>query len=395
MDAAPFAAEVRRSMWAILPDARRTLLLRAALCEPESARAAWDQWAAGAGGLRRTIAGDHGLRSLLPLLSVSLRRAGVTPAEGLGDAFDAAAVREGLRRRTILRLTGDAVRALEGIDVLLAGDVALAETGWPDPSLRHCEGVELRLARGDISRAADLLTAGGQWRSAGRPRRGAAAGLTLAHESGLRMGLHDALLTTPHYADTLADVRGRAVELDLGGVRVAAVSPADGLLAAVGHMLVWGNWRSLKSACDAFMLARGLSAGTWAVVVESARRNSLAPALAGVLNYLADELGAAVPAEVRAKLAEIGMDRRGREAIRLGSARVIRLRGPAALRDAPDGGARVFAWRCALAPWPGLVRWAYGAAAWRTPLFWLLPPLKLAARALIRRRPSASPPEPG
>lgn len=289
-----------RRLEGLLPGARRTLYLRACLLEGDAARAAWEEWLAGAGDAAEAFrdAGQACLR-LAPLLY------GVATGPGsgkLGAAVSAALVREELRWRTLSAAAGDALSALQaaGIEAVLVGGVAQALSTYDSPWQRHCHDVDLALAEtaGDASRA---LAAAGF-----RPTYG---GPTYAHASGTRLAVHPTALRSPAHRLPFADLRGRAVPVSVGGAVTSVAAPEHLLPNACEGAFAHARGGSLVWAADASVLAGGLDGVGWAAAVEAVDATRTAVPVAVCLRYLRDRVGLDLPAEPLAQLERLSRAR--------------------------------------------------------------------------------------
>lgn len=342
---------VTTALTVILPSPEQTWLLRACLQDGEAGREAWRVWRELAGDAKAAMAEDRwGVKRLLPLLYSALRRNGAEVDAALLPYLRTVFAREQMRTATYLRICGDVLTAVEreAIPTILLRGAATAVTSYEDPALRHCHDISLLVGPDDMRRAAGALRGCGLTSAVPEPSA-YATDVYLRHESTLTVELHTRLFEVPFYDLPMADVLPRTREASVGGTPARVLSPTDALLHACGHASYSPSRKTLRWVCDAWHLLRRHPDLDWDLLIETARRSRLTLPLAVTLRYLAEELGAPVPAVVlkqverdatRAPAVERDVALRG---ARLGSGQ----EQPALLRRIP-GGWRV---RASVAVW--------------------------------------------
>jgi hypothetical protein len=177
-----------------------------------------------------------------------------------------------------------------GVDPTLTGGVAVAETAYPEPGLRHCHDVDVLIAGGEREPATRALA--GRGGGADSPQhRGR---LVVGHPLGAPVALHDRLFTLPGPRPPIESMLGRRHEVEVDGVRAGVLAPDDLLLQVVGRGVCDVPAGYLRWAVDAAEIARG--AVDWERFAATASRSRLAGILAIGLGYLRGQLGAPVPA---------------------------------------------------------------------------------------------------
>lgn len=300
--APPFAGPVST----MLPNPEQGRLLRAALWPPEAARKALLDWQDRGPRPAARLARDHsGGKLLAPLICANLREAHVGGlSERLLTYLRTALVREELRSEAYRQILGDLLRALAqgGPPVILLGGAALAETVYPRPELRHSHGILLMTREETEARTASILTSTGFQvapRVAGPPGDPLAA----VHSSGLPLRLVHTPPTFGHYRPSGEDLWSRAKERIVQGSPVKVLSPADQLFQVCVRTVTGERRGTLLWACDVWHLLAAESELDWTRVTGRAASSGASLPLWVLLDYLSDELEAAVPGSVLDRLA--------------------------------------------------------------------------------------------
>lgn len=263
----------------LLPGPAETALLHVCL-SPERARSAWSEWTRLGGDLDR-------YRSLLPQVDEGARRGGLELDEPLPALLSGARLHESLRLNAIREIAIEVLDRLagNGFDPVVVQDLALAETVYPDPALRHCHALELLLPSDEVVGARAALGAA-QARPGGFPVRIAAS--PLAHVVPLARA---------------SAVLARAIDAQIAGRRARVPAPEDTLLLVLCRAAVGAERRTLLWACDAVRGLAALPEIDWDVVAELAGDWDLGIPVAAMLGWLASELGAPVPSAAIERIA--------------------------------------------------------------------------------------------
>lgn len=334
------------SLWPVLPTRPQTLLLQSCLAPTDTVAQSWRQWCKQVRDPRRVIRRDRwGVRSILPLLYDSLRRADVKLDKDMQTTLRTAFFRERLRWATIHRICRQLLQALcaDGIRPILAGDLAIAESAYPSPSLRHCGSLHLLIDAEDISRAIDCICSQ-NCRLLDRTGLTDHVSALFTEESGLQLQITSCVRHTPHSRDTLTDVWARTGQQRIDDTTVCVPCPADLLVAAMDYALLHGSWQSVTWVCDVCMLARRFNDQDWDTLLDIAIRNHLVWPSLVVLNYLSESFDLRVPESVLDHLGQaVGRNRKVCDDVATFCARsAVRSNLPLALRNAP--GIRQFSW---------------------------------------------------
>ena len=323
---------LRHALW---PAPDRTLLLRACLGREADAWPAWEAWRAGVASARLNSEGpatlaagevsglgdttlgrkslgpvgrrladrQSGARRLVPMLYRSARRNGFALEPEVLTHLRTATLYEGLRSRTYRRICRPALAALAAlaleavpgdanIPALTLKGAGLAATVYERWSLRHCHDLDLLAAEAAVPQVAAALASAGF--AAVSP---ATVGVSLAfkHASGLPALVHTTLFEIPYYRPPLASVWADGHPAWIAGAPVRVLAPAHALVHVIGHAACSRGRETLQWAADACALIEGAPHLDWVVVESFAREGRMALPLAVMLDYLATELGAAVP----------------------------------------------------------------------------------------------------
>ncbi len=255
----------------LLPGPAETALLHVCLGTGR-AREAWSTWTRLGGDLD-----SH--RSLLPLVGEGARQAGVALDADVAARFSGARLHEILRLDSIREVTAHLLGRLRaaGLDPVVQQDLALAETVYPEPALRHCHALELLLSRAGLGEAEAVL----------------------AGELGCTRQLPVRLFSSP-FPRIVPDVDPagileRAIEAEIGGARVRIPAPEDALLIAIGRAAAGAERRTLAWVCDAAHVIGSAGRLDWDLVVRNAAAWRLEIPIAAMLEWLAGEFAIPIP----------------------------------------------------------------------------------------------------
>lgn len=294
------------------PTAEQLLVLHAALDEPRTAVAAWENWRAAV----EFDHVDHGSARLLPLVYRNLGP----------DAFDAevAGRLKGLYRRAwsqnqlLFKRAAEAIGALEaaGIETLVTKGVSLALLSYGDVGARPMDDADVLVPLARTREAIEVLAAAG-WRAGHEDPLAWTQvhhSLDFAGPGGGDVDLHWFSLWQPARDDELWRA---SVPMEVGGVSTRAPCPADQLLLACVHGTPWSPLPPFRWIADAVVTVRAAGEGLdWDRVGEEAERRELTVATGAALAYLRDEFDLPVPRRLSDRLAAAPASRHERAAFR-------------------------------------------------------------------------------
>jgi hypothetical protein len=236
------------------------------------AREAWDEWLRLGGDLDR-------YRSLLPQVAEGARRGGIELDAPLAALLSGALLHESLRLNAIRQIAGDVLDRLGGLglDCLVVQDLALAETVYPDPALRHCNALELLLPAGAVVEARAALDA------------------VLARADGFPVRFSSSALPRVAPGTEGPAMLERSRKTTIAGRTARVPAPEDALALVLGRAAVSAERRTLVWACDAARLIETHPGIEWSAVADVASRWNLGIPIATMLRWLASELALPVP----------------------------------------------------------------------------------------------------
>ena len=153
-------SSVRDALRVVLPTGEQTWLMRACLHDGAVGRQAWHSWHGLVGNPKAVLETDStGLKGLLPLLHEGIRRNGCGVDKPLRDYLGIARLREELRDELIREICAAVLSALADADVhfIVLRGIALSETVYQHPSLRHCHGIDILVMQHDMGKAARAM----------------------------------------------------------------------------------------------------------------------------------------------------------------------------------------------------------------------------------------------
>lgn len=342
------AAGAVESLALLCPTPEETDLLRACVCADDSARAGWTRWLQAVGDFEPAVRSNRSsIKSLLPTLHHGMRRSGASTTTDISAVLHSAALAERRRYDAYRAIAARAFSALAhgGVPFLVLRGAALAVSAYPDPTLRHSHDVDLLIESSARARAiAQLRDAG--FVAAAQPLT--LGTVVMQDASGLPVALHNRLYRMAYYTPPVEQIRLRAQPVNVGGVSVLTLAPADHLVHVCGHASCCASRDGLKWVVDAWYLIARHPDLDWDLLLTTTHETRLTVPLAVLLRYLATELDAAIPTAVLDRL-----EGAARTADRV--AREIALAG---LRTGTRGRLRKLA--AATATWRGrldLLRW--------------------------------------
>jgi hypothetical protein len=280
------------------PTHTETLLLRASLLDGDDASSAWEQWHATV-DLERLDRPSH---RMLPLLSRNLDRIGVRDS--------ALAKLRGVRRQTWYKnqfRLRELAYLLErfneaGLPTMVLKGAALTSLYYRDISVRPMNDFDLMVKIEQRQAALKLMRNLG-WKPKFISYLEGFHAACFANARGQTADLHWHALEHCCEAGADDDFWAAAVTIDIGNVRVCALSPTDNLLHICAHAARAGGELALRWAADAMAIIRGAGDQIdWDRMVRQAQKRHLVLQVAGALGFLKENLAAPVPPEVIARL---------------------------------------------------------------------------------------------
>jgi len=281
----------------VLPTPAETLLLRACLYPSDSARRAWQQWQDCKNDLTDEFLGDNkSVKKLRPLVFNAQNTHGVQLDKESQTYLRSAYLQEDLRSKMVRRICRSVLLLFEreGIQTIVLKGMALAETVYANPVLRHCHDIDLLLKHGDVDRAKKLLPSVG-FREIDQNGQRTGGTCKFEHESGLPVELHTALFQLPYYNGSQGKVWERSRKEMIADCPATILAPADNLLHVCCHAFHQSRRESLRWVSDAWFIMDRNRDLDWEIVLEGAHRSHLNLPFSVTLAYLAEELDAPVP----------------------------------------------------------------------------------------------------
>lgn len=288
----------------LYPDARQTLLLRAALDAASSATRAWTEYAQSA-SLDQL---DEGSTRLLPLVWTNLTRQGAgAEVAGLADLERFHHTARDANAR-LLREAGEVLLAFAaaGVPTIVLKGAALVGTVYDDLGARPVSDMDVLVPGSRIDDAAAVLRSLGF--SARDPMTAAARRYTHAvlwrRPGAIPVDLHWHVYEEccrPADDDSLW---AAALPIRMGEAPTKALSMEDQCIHACVHGEKWVNVPGFRWVADAVTILRRHPLD-WDRVVQQAAARGFAIRLRAQLAWLADTFGAPVPASALAALGAV------------------------------------------------------------------------------------------
>ena len=295
----------------LLPTTDQTLLLRACLDEAPGA-VAWRS-------LRRRL-GTDGVEALLTrnrrLLTLLHRAdARLNLSAELRRRLVAVTLREKQRSSAFVANTEDVLRRLvgSGFDVLVLRGAALAELAYPEPFLRHCHDLDLLLHGGPVP----------------------------DEDLARRASLHRFAFAHPRARADDGPLWARRKSFAVRGAEGWVMAPSDMLVHVCGQAFFSPSRHTLSWVTDAWFTLASWPHLDWELVISSAQERHLGVALALLLGYLRNELGAPVPAEVVRRLEQLAVESVDRDIAMALAWSAARRRAPSRIKALLSAGAGV------------------------------------------------------
>jgi hypothetical protein len=273
-------------------------LLQAALLSGETGRAAWLRVRASIGSEPL----DAPSESLLPLVYRTVARMGDDDLEPLKMRYvrtwsDNVALYETVRPLLV-------ALADEGIDPVVLKGLALVARGYGDLGVRPMADADVLVSVEDLDRTSAIAAALG-W----HPRYHLTPGFRRVkhaspfdHATGIACDVHWRVFEEAGDDADDDELRAHAEPVEFQGVRFRALSPTDQLLHVCGHAARWNEVPAIRWVPDAVTVIR---AGPidWRRLVAHTTRRRFILRMRGMLAYLRESLGVAIPASAEAELA--------------------------------------------------------------------------------------------
>jgi hypothetical protein len=260
----------------------------------------WHLWRSGRPDLKTALSGDRAkVKRQLPLLAHALEREGIEVDEPTRAVLRLACLWEERRTVQVHAILAETLATLAGAGVtpVLLKGVALADTAYPKPALRHCHDVDLWVDTRELARAAHALTRIGFGEIGANGRRQATR--CLARDDGLPINLHSELHSAAFSRALDTGIRARTSIVTIAGVPTRILSPPDTILQLCAQLAA-GGCHSATWVADAVILlrARPLTPDDWRVLSTNAEDGGLALPLYVMLEYLRSEFASRIPGPV-------------------------------------------------------------------------------------------------
>lgn len=311
------------------PTRAQELLLKASIMQGVGAGEAFLGWKASADV--NTV--DPGSYRLFPLLSENLRSNGMD--DPLMNIFRWVYERTLSNNRTLYERLSILLSQLNArsMPAMLIKGSALALLYYRDPGLRPMMDADILVPTARAREAMEIITALG-WRSSVTPLKGIADtrlltrlgwtpgerglgdytdeyfsvrhGQDFTNPSQFTIDLHWHLLHGHNLPGADDDFWEGARSMDVKGVPVLALDPADQLLQVCSHGVAWSSVPPVRWVADAAAIIRREGEGLdWERLSRAAERHGKTLPVRDALTYLETNLGPLVPERVLARLAAI------------------------------------------------------------------------------------------
>jgi hypothetical protein len=368
----------------LLPTAEETLLLRICLFPSEPARANWSQWRYGKKMPGKALLRNNSVKKLRPLLFNAVQSHDLEIDKEALTYLRTAYLKEELRDAAVRRICREVLLSLEkeGLAPILLKGMALAETVYGNPVLRHCHDIDILLPDEQLSRPAGFLPSLG-FRVCFAPDK-QSRHLRMLQGSGLPLEFHSNLFEVPYYQVPLAEIRARGRSQAIAGVKTRILTPADNLLHVCGHASYSSKRQSLRWVTDAWFIISRHPDLEWELLSDNVRRSGLALPLSVMLGYLAKSLDAPIPSNILRSLSAAASHSRPIE--RQLALRGTRSDGRSGLQElfgkTTNWRERVLVIQWLLFPSPRYLAWVDQVHPWLLPFHYVYRPLRYARSRL-------------
>jgi hypothetical protein len=372
------------SLSLLLPPPEETLLLRVCLSPGESARAAWRRWRNRRRMPGKALLRNNSFKKLRPLLFNAVQCHSLEIDKEALTYLRTAYLKEELRDAAVRRICREVLLGLEkeGLASILLKGMALAETVYGNPVLRHCHDIDILLPDDQLSRPAGFLSSLG-FRVCSAPQS-QSRHLRMLQDSGLPLEFHSNLFEVPYYQMPVSEIRARGRSQAIAGVKTRILTPADNLLHVCGHASYSSKRQSLRWVTDAWFIISRHPDLDWELLSHDIRRSGLALPVSVMLGYLAESLDAPIPSNMLRSLSAAASHSRPIE--RQLALRGTRSDGRGSLQElfgrATNWRERVFILQWLLFPSPHYLAWVDQVHPWLLPFHYLYRPLRYARNRL-------------
>jgi hypothetical protein len=291
----------------LLPDKVQTLFLRACLHQGGAGQKAYKEWREQVDDPVLYFGDDKaGTKRLLPLFYDTVKRNRLSVEQRFLTYLRAASFTEEIRFDAYSSACGQVLDILNraGIEYLVLKGAAYAAAFYRAPSLRHSDDLDLLLREKDLFIAVDALLRAGL-KPYSFPMDVGTHHLTkIFHPSGLSVELHRRLYDPYCYYFPFDELWRMGRMIMIAGRKSRMTGPVDSLLNILTHATMCASQRSLRWACDAWLLVTGYPALDWKLFVEKAFRSKTEMPVSYTLTYMVRELQLPVPEWVPTALSE-------------------------------------------------------------------------------------------
>lgn len=300
------------------PTWQQELLLRAALLRGDAAIKAWHAWMSQVD----VELLDYGSHRLLPLLHDNLRRHKIE--EPILGKLKGVYRQTWYKNQILFHIASEMLRSFRdaGIETLVLKGAALSLLYYQDKGLRPMQDFDLLVRPSQAVRAISLLSEL-KWRAIYLYPES-----LLPYEHGCEfedsaqrvVDLHWRVMREGSQVCDDDSFWKDSVPLEMGGVFVRALNPADQLLHVCVHGAKWNVVPPVRWVADAMMIMRSAESNLdWDRLIEQAQKRRLSLAVSETLRYLCDMLNAPVPPIVLKKLREASVSLRERSSFSAGA----------------------------------------------------------------------------
>ena len=368
----------------LLPPPEETLLLRVCLSPGESARAAWRRWRNRRRMPGKALLRHNSFKKLRPLLFSAVQCHSLEIDKEALTYLRTAYLKEELRDAAVRRICREVLLSLEkeGLAPILLKGMALAETVYGNPVLRHCHDIDILLPDEQLSRPAGVLSSLG-FRVCSAPQS-QSRHLRMLQDSGLPLEFHSNLFEVPYYQMPVSEIRARGLSQAIVGVKTRILTPDDNLLHVCGHASYSHKRQSLRWVTDAWFIISRHPDLNWDLLSDNIRRSGLALPLSVMFGYLAGSLDAPIPSSFLSHLSAAAS--KSGPIQRQLALRGTRSDGRGNLRElfkkTTNWRERFFVIQWLLFPAPRYLSWVDQVHPWFLPFHYLYRPLRYAAGRL-------------